>query len=116
MRDDLDCAPADGTAFALPGEIRDVRFASRTSLAWAPGAPSAGAGTVHDVLEGRLAELPAGSGVNEMCLANGISAATQSVGAVLSGSYYLVRGGNACGAGSYGFTSAGAERTSPACP
>jgi len=33
-----------------------------------------------------------------------------------SGFYYLVRGVNVCGVGSYGADSAGAERTSPACP
>jgi len=82
--------------------------------------PVAGAGTatVHDVLRGRLSRLLVG-GPLESCIptdAGGITATDVTVPTAGSGFYYLVRGRNACGTGTYGATSAGAPRISNVCP
>jgi len=119
VRNDLDCAPNDAAAFAVPGEVRGLRFATKSSLEWAPAALIAGAGTVHDVLRGSLAQLPVGSDPQESCLVQGTPDASLSAEPeppVGTGFYYLVRAANACGVGSYGFATSGIERTSAACP
>lgn len=110
MRNDLDCAPTNATAFAVPGEVRNVRFDAAKALTWTTEAFRAGSGTTFDVLRGRTGQWPVGSGVGETCTT---AAEAPALG---SGFYYLVRGRNACGVGTYGTTSAGALRTSVACP
>lgn len=119
VRDDLDCAPNNPTAFARPGEIGGVTFPTATTIAWAPARLIAGAGTVYDVLRGSLMQLPVRTSSGGTCLAQDVSDASLSVGTsppAGSGFYYLVRGRNVCGVGSYGFETTGAERTSAACP
>ena len=117
--DAIDCAPGDSTAFAIPGAVRDLRYLSRTVLAWtAPALPS-GSGTGYQVLRGSLGGFPVGSGIGEVCVESGIGATSvteDSVPPPGAGVYHLVRAANACGAGSYGADSSGNERTSPACP
>lgn len=74
---------------------------------------------MHDVVHGVLAELPVGSGGQEICLASGLAASSATDAAVPAegaGFWYLVRGRNACGVGTYGFRSDGTERTTSACP
>lgn len=118
VRDDLDCAPGDALAFAVPGEVRRVRFPTKTSIAWAHAGLIAGAGTVHDVVRGSLAQLPVGTGGDELCLIQGTPDASLAVEPVPpsgTGFYYIVRGTNACGTGSYGYRSPGIERVSSAC-
>jgi hypothetical protein len=63
-----------------------------------------------------------GTGGGESCLGS-IAAATTSDAAIpplMNGYWYLVRGRNACGTGTYGFRTVGgapgAERTSTSCP
>jgi MFS family permease len=34
VRDEVDCAPGDATAYAIPAEVRNVRFPLRTKLTW----------------------------------------------------------------------------------
>ena len=119
VQDALDCAPADATAFAAPTVIRNVQFASPASRSWGSGQSTGGTGTFHDVMRGSLAQFPVGSGTGEACLANGAADATlpeATVPAVGTGFYYLVRGSNACGVGTYGFTTSSAERASTTCP
>jgi hypothetical protein len=118
VQDELDCAPLDGAAFAVPGEVRGLRFATRTELVWTAEAPMAGAGTVYDVLEGRLDELPVGS-AGEVCREDGTAATVFTADAEVpqgTGVFYLVRAATSCGAGTWGFPSSGPERTSTACP
>jgi VCBS repeat protein len=118
VRDDLDCAPADVTTFAEPGDVRGVRLTTNASLAWTPASLLAGAGTVHDVIRGSLARLPVGSDPGEICLVAGSPAVSLSVDGdppVGTGFYYIVRGRNACGVGSYGFGTSASERISAAC-
>lgn len=115
-----DCAPGDPTAFAVPFEVTGLMFESDgTTLAFNSAAPGAGSGTVHDAARGDLAELPVGSGPSEACVGWGVPGASVSdpgVPASGSGFWYLVRGRNACGAGTYGTASAGTPRTTSTCP
>jgi hypothetical protein len=116
--DALDCAPNDPTAYAVPGEARDVHFETKTALSWNFPAVPSGSGLEYDVLRGVLRNFPVGAGPGESCLASGIAVSNLQVTnpAPGSGVYYLVRGVNPCGAGSYGMRSSGVERTSAACP
>ncbi len=117
--DTCDCAPADLSVWAAPPETADLLFAAKTALTWGSLATVAGPGTVYDPLRGDLARLPVGSGPGEQCLGSGTSstaavdAASPATG---SGFYYVVRASNACGRGSYGSSSGGAERSGTACP
>jgi Lamin Tail Domain/Cohesin domain len=111
-----------GSALPVPGEIANVKFdADDAVLTW-DSAGATGPGTVHDVIRGVVGELPVGTGTVS-CLASGISVATASDPATppaMTSYWYLVRGRNACGMGTYGFRESGgapvAERTSNACP
>ena len=117
--DAIDCAPADATAYAVPGTVRDVRYVTRDVLAWAAPELPAGSGTEYQVLRGPLHGFPVGSGAEEVCLESGTSATLaveDGVPAAGTGVYHIVRAVNACGAGSYGAGSSGNERTSAACP
>jgi hypothetical protein len=118
VQDELDCAPFDAAAFAVPGDVRSLRFATRMELAWTAEAPRAGAGTVYDVLEGQIDELPVGP-AGEVCLEDGTTGTAFNANTEVplgTGFFYLVRGTTSCGAGTWGFASSGAERTSTACP
>ena len=99
-----DCAPADPTAFSIPDEITGVSFGSdKATLSWA--APGGGSGTIHDVLRGVVGSLPVGPGGGDETCFEDVPAATwpdASNPPVLAGYWYLVRGVNACGAGTYG--------------
>jgi hypothetical protein len=118
--DACDCAPNDAGVFAIPAEVAGVRIESGgTTLVWEASQPTSGSTTVHDVLRGRLSELPVGSGAGETCLAAGTVEATASdLDAPASGTgfWYLVRGRNGCGTGTYGASSAGVTRVSGVCP
>ncbi len=117
-----DCALADPGSFAAPGEVASLtvnRAGATGSLAWASLAATAGSGTVYDVVCGDLATLLSAGTGGASALACGIaatSASDPSVPPAGSGVYYLVRGRNACGIGTWGFDSTGAPRSSPACP
>jgi hypothetical protein len=107
----------------VPAEVANVRFeADKTTLRW-NSAAGAGPGTVHDALRGLVTQLPVGSGAAESCLASGIVndfTSDPSAPATAAAHWYLVRGRNACGTGTYGFRTSGgvpvAERTSSDCP
>jgi hypothetical protein len=115
-----DCAPTDGTVFAIPVEVAGITLPSdKFTLTWTSAQPTSGSSTLHDVLRGALAELPVGSGTGETCVVSGTSAATASDSALPvagDGFWYLVRGRNSCGVGSYGVDSSGVTRSSSACP
>ena len=119
-----DCAPLDASAFAVPGEVTGVRLVrGPLTLNWSVVA--GGTGTVYDILAGRLENLPVdpGSDGTEACLADGVAGTSISVSdpfPVGRGFWYLVRAGNGCGIGTYGFaaqrTTPTTERTSTTCP
>jgi hypothetical protein len=117
VQDELDCAPLDAAAFAVPGDVRSLRFATGMEMVWTTETPRAGAGTVYDVLEGHLDELPVGP-ADEVCREDGTTETTFTADTEVpsgTGFYYLVRGATSCGAGTWGNASSG-ERTSTACP
>jgi hypothetical protein len=76
-----------------------------------------GSGTVHDVLRGGMGSAP-GSGVEDCVVSwtSELGAVDGTAPAVMQGFWYLVRGSNACGVGSYGQASGGTERLSATCP
>ncbi len=114
-----DCAPDDPLAFAVPSEIGNVRWLSDgLTVVWASDAPNSGSGTIYDVVRGEPGSLPVG-GAGEVCLesdSGDTSAQDPSAPRSGAGFYYLVRGENACGVGTYGQDSAANTRTTNACP
>ena len=117
--DACDCAPANGAAFAVPAEVIGQVFTTKTSLSWTSAVPGSGSGTVHDVVRGAVGELPLGARPSDFCLAGGtaLSSATDALTpAPAHGFFYMVRGRNVCGAGTYGAASSGAPRTATVCP
>jgi hypothetical protein len=64
-----------------------------------------------------LKRLPVG-GDQETCVADGILATTveDTTPVTTTGVYYLVRGSNVCGTGTYGADSEGEPRITSACP
>jgi len=78
----------------------------------------AGPGIAYDVVRGDLGQLAAGGG-SETCVrlsATGTAIVDGTTPLAGYGFYHLVRGGNACGKGSYGLRTNGTERASSACP
>ena len=119
MRDELDCAPGDGTAFVVPREVRGARFRSGTLLEWNSAVAGSGSGARYDVMRGMLSQLPPGSGSAETCLANDAAERMLTDGAIPelgTGFYYLVRASNPCGVASFGAGSSGVPRNTGACP
>lgn len=115
-----DCAVDDASAFSVPTEIRNVvLLPDKVTLAWDSDAPFSGSGTGYQVLQGLAGEFPVGSGAAEICLDDAVEGTSLGgLPAPPAGTshYYLVRGRNGCGAGSYGESSAGEDRLSSACP
>jgi hypothetical protein len=115
-----DCAPTDGGAYQVPAEVADLALgADQTTVTWSSAAPGAGSFTVHDVLSGEIDELPVGSSGLESCLGAGIldtSLMDFSTPALGRGFWYLTRGRNVCGVGTYGTRSDGVERDTFTCP
>ena len=117
--DASDCAPLDNTAFAVPAEVSGAGFGvDRATLRWDSLAAQAGSGTVYDIMRGSVGRFPVGTGADETCLSEGQAGAslvTAPAPATGAAWYYLVRGSNACGTGSYGSASDGTARTTTAC-
>jgi len=94
-----------GETLVVPSEITNVQFSTKTTLTW-NSASSAGPGTVHQPLRGLEEQLPVGAGAAQTCLIPaGTSAATttdSTTPPLGKAFWYLVRGKNACGTGTYG--------------
>jgi hypothetical protein len=119
MRDELDCASADGTAFLVPREVSGVRFRSSSLLDWNSSAVGSGSGARYDVVQGTLPHLSAGSGSGEMCLVTDAPERTLTdamIPPLGTGFYYVVRASNACGNGTFGAGSSGVPRNPGVCP
>jgi hypothetical protein len=119
VTDGSDCAPLQAGSFALPREVTGETFAAdKVTLRWNSAAPGAGNATVHDVLRGALGSFPVGAGASEVCLASGV-VGTETTDlarpALGKGTWYLVRGRNDCGDGTYGEAATG-TRVSSVCP
>ena len=75
--------------------------------------------TLYDVLRGSVGVLPVGpGGGDEACFDDlaGTTLVDSAVPAPNNGFWYLSRGENACGVGSFGTRSDGSPRTSTTCP
>ncbi|HEV8336186.1 MAG TPA: hypothetical protein VGR67_07220 [Candidatus Polarisedimenticolia bacterium] len=118
-----DCALADPSAYSPPLEVSPVVVEDGPDggalLFWPSLGGQAGPGTVYDVAAGDLSSLPTAGTAGSSALACGLSATTAvdpaipQAGAAI---YYMVRGRNACAAGTWGESSQLVERLSPACP
>jgi len=99
-------------------EVENVRFHPGAVMTWG----EQGEGVVFDVASGLLADLQVDGGVSAAeCLQDGVGEAgftdPRPDPAPATSCYYLLRARNACGAETYGFTSAGPERLLAAgCP
>ena len=119
--DPCDCAPADGTAFALPGEVAHLRWLDAATLAWDPQASTAGSGTTYDLTSGDLTSLPTfAPDAGDVCVGSALipSQVLDAGPAPLPGSgrYFLVRAADACGSSRWETSSDGRERGSVICP
>jgi hypothetical protein len=105
----LDCSVSDATAFALAPEVLGDRIGKvpgGSELAWDSLDPVAGVGTVADVVRGKLSDLRDDRGfARASCLASNVAdtplLAPEDPSAG-TGFYYLVRGRNSCGRGTFG--------------
>ena len=118
--DACDCRPLDPDIASIPAAILDLALSKQpgTALAWS----NPGDQPVYDLAGGVLGALRSGGDVSAAtCLANDLALpswtdprADPPVGA---GYYYILRGQNVCGTGSYGSATGGAERLpAAACP
>lgn len=118
--DGCDCAPADPTIFAAPGEVAMLGvLGDKATIRWSSDAPESGDGTVYDLLRGAAMEFPVGSGPSETCVQSGIVGTEfpdAFVPAAGQAAYYLVRSVNVCGIGSYGWGTSSGTRVSDTCP
>lgn len=103
-----DCAPQDPGAFAIPPEVTGLVASggSTTTLDWQSQSGSAGSDTVYDVAAGDLSDLRAAASFDAAtCLDSGLPEPTttdERQPEAGDGFYYLARGRNVCGAGTYG--------------
>ena len=118
----LDCAPTDAGAFATPGEVAalttDRGVVGETLLSWSSLAATAGSATAYDLARGDLASLRTlgtGDSGSLVCALAATSTSDPAVPVAGAGFYYLARGRNTCGFGSWG-TGAAGPRASGACP
>jgi hypothetical protein len=113
------CDPLVGCVFApinVPTELQNLRASSnKIAFTWGPSSSA----TRYDVVRGSLGALPVGpGGADEVCFDNlgGPTVADAVVPAAGSGFWYLSRGENSCGNGTFGNRSNGAPRTTTTCP
>jgi hypothetical protein len=125
VADAADCRSLDPTLWAAPGESPvTLSWTSAQILGWTSLGPVSGPATRYDVLRGPLADLHGGQPAGHefdgaVCRRNDTDALDETdsdLPAAGSGYYYLIRGDNVCGIGSFGRGSSGMERVSTACP
>ena len=120
IADPCDCAPADSGAYDAPREVAHLDVMNAATVSWDSLSREAGAGTVYDLVRGTLQDLLAAGGIaGAACVAAEYSATAFSETlspAPGEGFYYVVRGRNACGTGTWGAASTGEPRTHPGCP
>ena len=117
VANEVDCSPADGTVWAVPGEVPAMTFASATSFSWsAPLAPG-GTAPLYDVVRATITR--PGTAPVFGCLQpdlGGQSSSDTAAPPAGQAFLYLVRAGNACGEGLAGTRSNGQPISAPACP
>ena len=114
-----DCAPTDGSAFAIPPEIARldvVKAGAMARLSWTDHLAASGLGGMHDIASGLVSTLAIGTGANAPCTQLNVVGLTFDDPATVTNDalYWLVRIGNACGEGPWGNDSRGSAR--PTCP
>jgi hypothetical protein len=113
--DVCDCAPADPDTFFVPVEVESLFLAKQPGtgvLAWTDVSEQAGPSAVYDLVSGSLLTLRDQGALLGTCLADDLETTQTSDGRtppVGDGFFYLVRGDNACGPGTYGSDDAGAR-------
>ncbi len=108
-----DCNDLDPDVQHAPAEIASValsKVGGATRLSWTSQDPTAGVATTYDVVSGLLLDLRSSGGfAAAICLQNGILDTPfddpRSAPAAGNGFYYLLRGRNSCGIGTYGNSS-----------
>ncbi|MCI0410138.1 MAG: hypothetical protein L0191_16540 [Acidobacteria bacterium] len=107
----VDCFPSDPGTFAAPPEALGLSVTDAgggaVTISWASLDPVVGPGAIYDVLSGAISQLISDRGYTRAsCLANTLTDTpfTDSLPGPPPGqaTYYLVRGRNACGLGTYG--------------
>lgn len=127
--DPCDCAPTDGTAFAVPSSVAGLTvepMGAVAELTWEDQAPTAGTATLYDAIEIALSELHSSRSFNAaVCLASDLSAPSVvdngSDPPAGTGRAYLVRALNVCGEAGFGDSSVQPDPrdgldASPPCP
>ncbi len=127
----VDCDPAAPDTFAAPPEVLEQGVAksggTRVSLSWQSLDPIVGKDAVYDAVSGKLSELRADRGfARASCLVSGVLDSPWVVGGANpspgDGEYYLVRGRDSCGTGTFGDSSLlpdprdSLDAGSPSCP
>jgi hypothetical protein len=117
--DDCDCAAGDPGTWAAPPEAGHLAFdVVGTAWTWDTVAAAAGPATVYDVLRGAVTDLPLTPSTPTTCIGAALpnptlpDAAAPPAGVAW---WYLARGRNSCGVGSYGTASSGGERANGGC-
>jgi hypothetical protein len=115
-----DCNDADASVFHAPAEVSNVRVltANPSNLSWDSQAIAAGPATLYDIVSGSLLMPKSGIAFSPAdCLQNSTAVIFSDVRpapATGTGIWYLVRGQNSCGTGTYGSTLR--DTSIPACP
>jgi len=115
-----DCNDADASVVKTPAEVSNLQVltVNPSNLSWDSQAFAAGSGTLYNLVSGRLL-IPTGGIVFSTadCLQNSTGSTfsdARPAPAIQTGIWYLVRGRNSCGTGSYGSTLR--DASIPACP
>jgi hypothetical protein len=115
-----DCNDADASVHSAPAEVSKLLVLTKnpSNLSWDSQAISAGPGTLYDLVSGSLRAPTSGSAFSPANCLQSSSVTNFSdarpAPAIGTGFWYLVRGRNSCGTGSYG--SALRDAGIPACP
>ena len=114
VADGADCAPLNANVSVSPGEVAGVSLTkgALTTLSWTSQGVST---STYDVCGGSVALLRSnGSSTDAACLQNDVGGTTwddtRVNPAAGQGYYYIVRGQNVCGGGTYGSASGGQPR------
>lgn len=106
----------NGTPIAPPPETQNVTVsADKVTYHWA----AATFATQYDVVRGGTAALPVGpGGGDEVCFGNlpGTSLVDAAIPTPGTGFWYLARGENSCGTGTFGTRSDGSPHATTTCP